>query len=50
MLSEGLAILAEKQSAFYMQDKLNSFLEPSKQFALDDTKQLALHRQFAHAA
>lgn len=50
MLSEGLAILAEKQSTFYMQDKLNSFLSPSKHFTLDDSKQIALHRQFASAA
>lgn len=50
MLSEGLAILSEKQSTFYMQDKLNSFLSPSKHFALDDSKQIALHRQFSSAA
>jgi chemotaxis protein MotA len=50
MLSEGLAMLAEKQTPFYMQDKLNSFLEPSKHFVLDNLKHLALHRQFAVAA
>ena len=50
MLSEGMGILAEKKSAFYMQDKLNSFLNPSKHFVLNDASQLALHRQFAKAA
>jgi len=49
MLSEALAILSDKQSSFYMQDKLNSFLSPAKHFALDDSKQIALHRQYANA-
>jgi len=35
MMSEGLVLLAEKQSPRYMQDKLNSFLEPSIHFNLD---------------
>jgi len=50
MLTEGLAMLAEKQSPFYMQDKLNSFLEPAKHFSLNDYEQMALHRRFALAA
>lgn len=35
MVAEGLALLAEKQNPRYMQDKLNSFLEPSIHFNLD---------------
>lgn len=35
MMTEGLVLLAEKQSPRYMQDKLNSFLDPSNQFNLD---------------
>lgn len=36
MMTEGLVLLAEKQSPRYMQDKLNSFLEPSIHFNLDE--------------
>lgn len=36
MMTEGLVLLAEKQSPRYMQDKLNSFLEPSIHFSIDD--------------
>ncbi|MBV8939834.1 MAG: MotA/TolQ/ExbB proton channel family protein [Alphaproteobacteria bacterium] len=36
MMTEGLTLLAEKQSPRYMQDKLNSFLNPESQFNLDD--------------
>jgi chemotaxis protein MotA len=36
MLTEGLVLLAEKQSPRYMQDKLNSFLEPSIHFNIDE--------------
>lgn len=50
MLAEGLTMLSEKQSAFYIQDRLNSFLQPSRHFALDDYPQLALYRHFAVAA
>jgi len=35
MMTEGLVLLAEKQSPRYMQDKLNSFLDPSIHFDLD---------------
>ncbi len=35
MMTEGLVLLAEKQSPRYMQDKLNSFLEPSIHFDID---------------
>jgi chemotaxis protein MotA len=36
MMTEGLCLLAEKQSPRYMQDKLNSFLEPSIHFNIDE--------------
>lgn len=36
MMLEGLVLLAEKQTPRYMQDKLNSFLDPSIHFDLDD--------------
>jgi chemotaxis protein MotA len=42
MMTEGLVLLAEKQSPRYMQDKLNSFLDPSIHFNLDE--------QIKHAA
>lgn len=35
MMTEGLVLLAEKQSPRYMQDRLNSFLEPSIHFNID---------------
>ena len=35
MMTEGLILLAEKQSPRYMQDKLNSFLDPAIHFDLD---------------
>jgi len=35
MMTEGLVLLAEKQSPRYMQDKLNSFLDPKIHFNLD---------------
>jgi chemotaxis protein MotA len=35
MMTEGLVLLAERQSPRYMQDRLNSFLEPSIHFNLD---------------
>lgn len=35
MMTEGLVLLAEKQSPRYMQDKLNSFLDPANHFSLD---------------
>ncbi len=36
MMTEGLVLLAEKQNPRYMQDRLNSFLEPEIHFSLDD--------------
>lgn len=36
MMTEGLVLLAEKQSPRYMQDKLNSFLAPSIHFNIDE--------------
>ena len=36
MMTEGLVLLAERQSPRYMQDRLNSFLEPSIHFNLDE--------------
>ncbi|MEZ5692110.1 MAG: MotA/TolQ/ExbB proton channel family protein [Rickettsiales bacterium] len=36
MMTEGLVLLAEKQNPRFMQDKLNSFLDPEKHFNLDD--------------
>jgi chemotaxis protein MotA len=50
MLTEGMAILAEKQSPFYTQDKLNSFLQPSQHFSLDNLEMLSQHRRFRVAA
>lgn len=45
MMTEGLVLLSEKQTPRYMQDKLNSFLDPSIHFNLDDE----LKRQEAKA-
>ena len=36
MMTEGLVLLAQKQSPRYMQDKLNSFLDPAIHFNLDE--------------
>ena len=36
MMTEGLVLLAEKQSPRYMQDRLNSFLDPAIHFSLDE--------------
>lgn len=36
MMSEGFSLLSEKQRPFYMQDKLNSFLQPSRHINFDD--------------
>jgi len=36
MMTEGLALLAERQSPFYMQDRLNSFLEPAQHLRVED--------------
>jgi chemotaxis protein MotA len=50
MLAEGFAMLAEKQTPFYMQDRLNSFLEPEKHFNLDNYQQFTIQRRSAMAA
>ena len=49
MMSEGFALLAEKQRPFYMQDKLNSFLEPSRHINFDDRVHLSSRYQSAAA-
>jgi len=36
MVTEGLVLLSEKQSPRFMQDKLNSFLDPQDHFNLDE--------------
>jgi chemotaxis protein MotA len=36
MMTEGLILLAEKQNPRFMQDKLNSYLDPENHFNLDD--------------
>ncbi len=45
MMSEGFALLAEKQRPFYMQDKLNSFLQPSRHINFDDRVHLSSRYQ-----
>jgi len=50
MVAEGLALLAEKQKPFYVQDRLNSFLSPSKQLNLNNYAQIARLREFVVAA
>jgi chemotaxis protein MotA len=49
MMSEGFALLAEKQRPFYMQDKLNSFLQPSRHINFDDRVHLTSRYQSAMA-
>lgn len=44
MMSEGFALLSEKQKPFYMQDKLNSFLQPSRHINFDDRVHLSRHQ------
>lgn len=36
MMTEGLTLLADRQTPRYMQDRLNSFLDPDIHFSLDD--------------
>jgi chemotaxis protein MotA len=50
MMSEGFALLSEKQRPFYMQDKLNSFLEPSRHINFDDRVHTTSRYQSANAA
>ncbi len=49
MMSEGFALLSEKQRPFYMQDKLNSFLQPSQHINFDDKVHLSSRYQTAMA-
>ncbi len=49
MMSEGFALLSEKQRPFYMQDKLNSFLQPSRHINFDDKVHLSSRYQTAMA-
>lgn len=46
MMAEGFGLLAEKQRPFYMQDKLNSFLDPSRHIDFDNH----VHRTARRAA
>lgn len=50
MLTEGLALLAEKQKPFYVQDKLNSFLEPARHIDFNTHMQIAARRHMSAAA
>jgi chemotaxis protein MotA len=50
MITEGLTLLAEKQKPFYMQDRLNSFLEPAKHLQMDGYIQVAMTNRMALAA
>lgn len=50
MIAEGLAMLAEKKKPFYMQDRLNSFLEPSQHIDFDNYVHLESRRHVAMAA
>jgi chemotaxis protein MotA len=50
MITEGLTLLAEKQRPFYMQDRLNSFLEPAQHLQLDRYMQVAFSNRIALAA
>jgi len=50
MIIEGLTLLAEKQKPFYMQDRLNSFLEPAQHLQLDRYMQIAFSNRIALAA
>jgi chemotaxis protein MotA len=38
LVAEGLALLADKKSPRYIQDKMNSFLDPSLHFNIDAMK------------
>lgn len=49
MMTEGLVLLAEKQSPRYMQDKLNSFLDPAIHFNLDAQLKGAAASTSSHA-
>ncbi|MBI2977278.1 MAG: flagellar motor protein MotA, partial [Rhodospirillales bacterium] len=38
LVAEGLALLADRKSPRYIQDKMNSFLDPSLHFNIDKMK------------
>ena len=38
LVAEGLALLAEKRSPRYIQDKMNSYLDPAIHFNIDKMK------------
>jgi len=50
MLAEGFAMLAEKHSPYYMLDRLNSFLTPSKHFDLLKFERSSIQPSLAVAA
>ena len=50
MLAEGLFMLAEKQNPLYVQDRLNSFLDPAQHFDFHKIARSARHGKFAMAA
>lgn len=50
MMTEGFVLLAEKHKPFYVQDKLNSFLEPSRHIDFDNMVHRVSRRQFASPA
>lgn len=50
MLTEALVLLAEKQKPYYMQDRLNSFLEPAQHMELNRYVQRAFSDRLAAAA
>ena len=50
MLTEGLVLLSEKQKPHYVQDRLNSFLEPAQHLQLDRYVRLAFNNRLATVA
>ncbi len=50
MITEGLILLANKQKPFYVQDRLNSYLDPSMQLEFNHYMYRASARPFAMAA
>jgi chemotaxis protein MotA len=50
MIAEGLAMIAEKRRPLYMQDRLNSFLEPARHMDLSDHVHAIMSRRVAAAA
>lgn len=50
LVCEGLALLAEKRRPFYVQDRLNSFLEPSRHIDFSSDMYSAMQKRHAMAA